>query len=90
MIYRIEDGRHEGLLPDGRIITFDGAHEMIECAKLRHEIFKLVGRTIKEMDEISNLFNLPKPVKRLKYKKKKVRITIDPDVEYIGNEKALA
>lgn len=90
MEYRIENGRYEGVLLDGRVITFEDCNEMLAYAREREEIFKLIGRSINDIDEIKKLLNLSQPVKRLKPKKKKVCIRIDPDVEYLGNEKALA
>ena len=90
MIYRVENGRYEAVKGDGEIITFDGAAEMIECAEMRVAIFELIGRPIKNMDEFKRLFNPCEPITKIETKKKKIRISIDPDVQYIGKEKALA
>lgn len=90
MNYRIEEGRYEGILPDGRIILFEGTDEMLACAEMIDEIMELVGRPRTNMNKIGKILNLSQPVKRKKMKRKKVRIRIDPDVEYLGNEKALA
>lgn len=95
MIYRIEDGRCEALLADGRIIPFESVEEMIACAKAQEEIFNLMGKPQKIMDELNKLLNLSQPTKILSHeilnhKKKKVRFIIDPVTEYIGNKKVLA
>lgn len=90
MNYRLKEGRCEGILPDGRIITFEGTDEMLACAEMMDEILELIGRPRTNMNKIEKILNLSQPVKRKKLKKKKVRIRIDPDVEYLGNKKALA
>ena len=90
MIYRVENGRYEAVKADGDVISFDGAAEMIESAELRATIFELIGRPIKNMDEFNRVFNPSEPATKLKRKKKKVRIKIDPNVQFLGIEKALA
>lgn len=58
MTYRIEDGRYEGICSDGRIIIFEDASEMLDCAKVRQELFELVGRPLKNIDEIKKMIIL--------------------------------
>ena len=90
MIYRVANGCYEAVKADGEIITFDGAAEMIECAEARAEIFRLVGRPVKNAEDFKKLFSPYEPIAKIKPKKKKIRISIDPDPEYIGKEIALA
>lgn len=106
MTFRKEKGRHEAVTSDGKIIRFDDADEMLAFAKLRKELNAFVGRSEPmEIDDSVREIFLPtkeedvilanasvgeveksKPVRHIK----NVRIFIDPDVEYLGNEKALA
>ena len=90
MIYRVANGCYEAVKADGEIITFDDAAEMIRCAEARAEIFRIVGKPITNIDEFKKLFASTEPVAKIKPKKKKIRISIDPDSEYIGKEIALA
>lgn len=90
MIYRIINEHYEAVQNDGEIITFDDAAEMIRYAEARAEIFRLVGKTVVNIDQLKKLFAPSEPISKIKPKKKKIRINIDPDPEYVGKEKALA
>lgn len=88
MLFRERNGSYEGVLADGKIVPFEDEGEMRDCAEMRAEIFRLLGKgedvmlvnpSVSEAEE-------SKPIRHTK----NVRITIDPDVEFIGKEKALA
>lgn len=82
MQFKEENGRYFAELRNGGVIEFESAEEMaaVEC----------------EYNEIQTLFGhepieRSKPATRTaKAEKKKVRIKIDTDVEYLGHKKALA
>ena len=85
MQFREENGRYFAELRNGGVIEFESAEEMaaVECEY--NEIQTLFGRmpeNAKCKTQNAKLRDAPK--------KKKVRITIDTDVEYLGNKKALA
>ena len=50
MNFRLEEGRYEGILPDGRIITIEGADEMLACAEMMDEILELVVEKLLKLD----------------------------------------
>ena len=86
MIFRKEKGRYEGVTSGGQVVPFDSGAEMLACAELRSELLRLVGREPEE--QISLMQNAKCKVQREEEtapKKKRVRIRIDSEVEYIGN-----
>ena len=83
MIFRERNGKFEGVLKGGKIIEFDDAAEMKACVAKRRELLRLLGK------KQQNILRVRKK-RKTPIEKKTVRIYIDPDVEYLGNEKALA
>lgn len=84
MIFKEENGRFLAELPNGSVVHFEDAEEMRAAEREYNEIQSLFGRTL------SVTASRATSPKVRGYEKKKVRITIDPDVEYLGNKKALA
>lgn len=84
MIFKEENGRYFAELRNGGVIEFESAEEMaaVECEY--NEIQTLFGREVSS--STAKAVSLPRDEGR----RKKVRITIDTDVEYLGNKKALA
>ena len=84
MQFKEENGRYFAELRNGGVIEFESAEEMaaVECEY--NEIQTLFGR------EVSSSTAKAVPLPRTEGRQKKVRITIDTDVEYLGNKKALA
>ena len=41
---RNEKGRYEAVTAEGHVISFESGEEMVACAELRQELFRLVGR----------------------------------------------
>lgn len=83
MIFRRKNGEYEGVLAGGKTVPFEDKKEMLECARERREILRLLGKAPENTISVVKK-NVPSG------QKKKVRFTIDPDVEYFGKEKALA
>ncbi len=85
MIFKEENGRCFAELSNGNVIDFESADEMRAVEREWGEMQKLFGHSPENAKcrmQNAKLRDVPK--------KKKVRITIDTDVEYLGNEKALA
>ncbi len=83
MIFKEENGRCFAELANGDVVEFESADEMRAAEREYNEIQELFGRPLSAAKGGTS------PVVR-GYEKKKVRIFIDPDVEYLGNKKALA
>lgn len=83
MIFKEENGRFLAELPNGSVVYFEDAEEMEGAEREYNEIQSLFGRTLSATQGDTS-------PKVRGYEKKNVRITIDPDVEYLGNKKALA
>ena len=88
MIFRERNGSYEGVFADGKTVAFEDEREMRACAEVRAEIFKMLGKggDVILVNASVGEVEKSKPVRHIK----NVRIFIDPDVEYLGNEKALA
>lgn len=96
MTFKKEKGIYIGMVRDGRQVTFNDKREMVACAKLRAEYLNMFGL---KREATGTLMSVKKCLRRnAKFslatikimpvmEKKNVRITIDPDVEYIGNSK---
>ena len=84
MIFKEENGRYFAELRNGGVIEFESAEEMaaVECEY--NEIQTLFGHTLSVTASRATSSRVRD------VQKKKVRITIDTDVEYLGNKKALA
>lgn len=86
MIYRIDEKGHcEAVGRNGNIITFDSEDEMIASAKLRMELFRLVGKKPDEADlrqaNCKNIVNVDQivsgPGKKVKIRINKANYVID-------------
>ena len=85
MIFKEENGRCFAELANGDVVEFESAEEMSAAEREWCEIQALFGHSVGNSESgMRNSELMHKP------KKKKVRITIDTDVEYLGNKKALA
>lgn len=83
MIFRRKNGEYQGVMARGKVVRFEDKGEMLACIKKRREFMRLLGKKTENTVVVSK--------KRVPAAEKKiVRITIDPDVEYFGKEKALA
>lgn len=92
-------GVYYGIASNGQIVKFYNKAEMLACARERIEILKLVGNkseaqacadSLGQCIRRGSVFKMNGMKVILRPKKKIVRITIDPDVEYVGIKKALA
>lgn len=83
MVFRKKNGKFEGVVAQWKTVPFEDKKEMLECARERREILRLLGRAPENTISIAKK-NVPS------VEKKKVRIRIDTDVEHLGNKKALA
>ena len=82
MIFKNENGRCFAVLPNGNVVHFGDAEEMAGVQREYNEMQKLFGHSAGNSElenQNSKLGHAPG--------KKKVRIRIDPDVEYIENPK---
>ena len=68
-----KNGSYEVKLANGEVVRFDSEEEMRAAKEYDESIQELLGHVVER----------PKAVE-VSGKKKKVRITIDPDVEFVG------
>lgn len=99
MTFKKENGVYIGTVRGDRQVSFDSKSEMVACAKLRAEYLNMVGLKREAAATLMSMtrcvrrnarFSLVAMKKKPVMEKKNVRITIDPDVEYLGIKKALA
>lgn len=83
MQFKKEDGKWQATLPNGNVIYFENEAEKLGVEREYNEIQMLLGREVTSSTASG-------PLSPRWGKTKKVRIRIDPDVEYLGNKKALA
>ena len=96
MTFKKENGIYIGAVRGGRQVSFNDKREMVDCAKLRAEYLNMFGLKREAVGTLMSMascvrrnarFSLVAMKKKPVMEKKNVRITIDPDVEYIGNSK---
>ena len=96
MTFKKKDGVYVGIIKDGRQVAFSDKTEMRECAKIRASYLRMFGLNreadccIKSMIKCvrrNARYGLASIKKKSVPVKKNVRLTIDPDVEYLGNAK---
>ena len=86
MTFKNEKGRCFGELPNGDVITFEDEREMRAVESEYNAIQALFGKSPVSAPSVHKSASAPLCAQI----KKRVRIRIDTDVEYIGNKKALA
>ncbi len=79
MSFEEMNGSYEAKLSNGDVVRFDSEEEMCAAMEYDESIQELLGHVVER----------PKAAE-ICGEKKKVRIYIDPEVEVIGKEKALA